>query len=56
MNLIKWALWLIVFLVVVAIGGAIFLAQTVDPNSFKAQISEKLEQQIGRKLQLNGRY
>ncbi|MEE9448293.1 MAG: AsmA family protein, partial [Arenicellales bacterium] len=54
MNLIKWALWLIVFLVVVAIGGAIFLAQTVDPNSFKAQISEKLEQQIGRKLQLDG--
>ncbi len=54
MKLIKWLFWLVLFLVVVAVGGAIFLVTTVDPNKFKPQISQKVESLTGRKLVLAG--
>ncbi len=54
MKLIKWLFWLVLFLVVVAIGGAIFLVTKVDPNDYKPQISQKVESLTGRKLTLAG--
>ena len=54
MKLIKWLLWLLLFLVVVAIGGAIFLVNKVDPNSLKPQISQQVKSATGRDLELVG--
>lgn len=54
MKLIKWLLWLILFIVVVAVGGALFLANKVDPNDLKPQISQRVEAATGRKLELAG--
>lgn len=54
MKLIKWLLWLLLFLVVVAVGGALFLVNKVDPNSLKPQISQQVESATGRKLALAG--
>ncbi len=54
MKLIKWLLWLVLFLVVVAIGAAVFLVTKVDPNEFKPQISQQVESLTGRKLNLKG--
>lgn len=54
MKLIKWLLWVVLFLVVIAIGAAIFLVTKVDPNDLKPQISQKVEALTGRKLSLNG--
>ncbi len=54
MKLIKWLLWLVLFLVVIAVGGAIFLVAKVDPNEYKPQISQKVESLTGRKLTLGG--
>ena len=54
MKLIKWLLWLILFLVVIAVGGAIFLVSTVDPNDLKPQISRQVESATGRQLHLGG--
>ncbi len=54
MKLIKWVLWLVLFVVVVAAGGAVFLVTTVDPNDLKPQISQKVESVTGRKLELKG--
>ena len=54
MKMIKWLLWLVLFLLVLAVGGAIFLVTTVDPNSLKPQISEKVESLTGRALSLDG--
>lgn len=54
MKLLKWLLWLVLFAVVVAVGGAIFVVTTVNPNDFKPQISQKVEDLTGRKLELNG--
>ncbi|MCP4183622.1 MAG: AsmA family protein, partial [Hyphomicrobiales bacterium] len=42
------------FLVVIAVGGAIFLVTNVDPNEYKPQISQKVESLTGRKLTLGG--
>jgi len=54
MKLIKWLLWLVLFLLVIAVGGAIFLVTKVDPNEYKPQISQKVESLTGRKLTLGG--
>lgn len=54
MSLIKWLLWLLLFLVVVAVGGAFFLVYKVDPNDFKPQISQQVESATGRKLIIAG--
>lgn len=54
MQLIKWFLWLLLFVVVVAIGGAIFLVNKVDPNDLKPQITQRIEAATGRKLELAG--
>ncbi len=54
MKLIKWALWLLLFGVVVLIGGAIFLANKIDPNAYKTQISSKVSSQIGRDFAIEG--
>jgi AsmA protein len=54
MKLIKWLLWVVLFLVVIAVGAAIFLITKVDPNDLKPQISQKVESLTGRKLSLNG--
>ena len=54
MKVLKWLLWLVLFVVVVAVGGAIFVVTTVNPNDFKPQISQKVEDFTGRKLELNG--
>jgi len=54
MKLIKWLLWVVLFVVVVAIGGAVFLMVKVDPNDLKPQISQKVEDLTGRQLTLSG--
>ena len=54
MSLIKWLFWLVLFLVVVAVGAAVFLVTKVDPNEFKPQISQQVESLTGRKLDLKG--
>lgn len=54
MKLIKWLLWIVLFVAVVAAGGVIFLITKVDPNDLKPQISQKVESLTGRKLDLKG--
>ena len=54
MKLIKWLLWIVLFVAVVAVGGVIFLITKVDPNDLKPQISQKVESFTGRKLDLKG--
>ena len=54
MKLIKWLLWVVLFLAVIAIGGAIFLVIKVDPNDLKPQISQQVESLTGRHLELGG--
>lgn len=54
MKLIKWLLWIVLFVAVVAAGGVVFLITKVDPNDLKPQISQKVESLTGRKLDLKG--
>ena len=54
MKIIKWLLWLVLFVVVIGGGAAIFLVITVDPNDLKPQISERVESATGRTLTLGG--
>ncbi len=45
----------IVILLVVLIGGAaIYLTTQFDPNAYKAQIASKVSETLGRKLSING--
>ncbi len=54
MKLVKVLFFLVLFLVVVLVGGGYFLINNVDPNDYKTQISDAVFKQTGRQLNLAG--
>ncbi|MFP6780448.1 MAG: AsmA family protein, partial [Gammaproteobacteria bacterium] len=54
MKALKILFFLLVLIVVVVVGGATAFVALVDPNDFKDQISEKVLDETGRTLTLEG--
>ena len=54
MKVIKYLIWLILALVVLSIGAAVYLVNTVDPNDYKPKIAELVKKQTGRDINLDG--
>jgi AsmA protein len=54
MKAIKFLLIVIVLIIVVAVGGVAAFVAFVDPNDFKDQITEKVFDETGRTLTLEG--
>ncbi|MFK8010767.1 MAG: AsmA family protein [Marinicellaceae bacterium] len=53
-KLVKWLLRIVLSLVILVILAAFIIPMVIDPNDYKENIAEKIEQQIGRPAQLNG--
>jgi|GEM_PF-5192042 len=53
-TVLKVLAWFIGGLALLAIGLAIFITLVVDPNEYKPQIASIVEQQVGRKLSIEG--
>jgi AsmA protein len=51
---IKYALWTLAGLVLLAIAGAVILAATFNPNRYKPEIERMAKEQTGRTLKLAG--
>ena len=54
MKAIKILLWVVMLLVVLAVGLVVVLTKLVDPNDYKPQIESLVEKQTGRTLSLEG--
>jgi len=54
MKVIKWVLWVLVVIIVLAVAGVGIAIATLNPNDYKPQISEQVEKQTGRKLEITG--
>lgn len=53
-KLIKYGLWAIAGLLVLAVAGAAIVAATFDPNKYKPQIERLAKERTGRTLKLAG--
>lgn len=53
-KLLKWVVGLVVVLAILLVALIIALPLVFDPNEHKQQIAETVEQNIGRKVHLNG--
>ena len=54
MKAIKITLWLLMVLVVLAVGAIVIVTKTVDPNDYKPQIEKLVLEKTGRALNLEG--
>lgn len=54
MRILKYLIYLIIFIVLFAIATVIGLATYVNPNDYKSQISQQLTQKTGRPINING--
>ena len=53
-KLLKWVLRILISLVVLVVIAAVVLPLVLDPNDYKQEIENKIEQQIGRQAHLDG--
>ena len=53
-RIIKWLLGLTMTLAVLILLAIVIVPQVFDPNDYRDQISELVQQKTGRELQLNG--
>jgi AsmA protein len=53
-KILKYALWTIAVVVVVAVAGAAYLIATFDPNTYKPQIIQAVKDKTERTLKLDG--
>lgn len=51
---VKWLFVIVALVMVIAVGGAVIVAISVDPNAHKAQITQWLEDRSGRSFQIPG--
>ncbi len=54
MKVLKWALVGLLLFIVVAVGGALTLVATLDPNDYKPQIAAQVKKATGRNLIIAG--
>ncbi len=54
MKILKYALWVVAGLVVLAAAGAAIFVATFDPNRYKGQIESAVKDKTGRTLKLEG--
>ncbi len=54
MKILKWFFILLVIFIVLAVAGASILLSRFDPNDYKTQIAEQVENKIGRSLDITG--
>ncbi len=54
MKKLRIVLWVLMVLVVAAVGGVLVLTQLVDPNDYKPEIARMVEERTGRKIDLQG--
>ncbi|MFU8797487.1 MAG: AsmA family protein, partial [Gammaproteobacteria bacterium] len=54
MRLLKYIAYILMVCAALVIGGVIFLVNYVNPNDYKAQISEQVAQRTGKTLVING--
>lgn len=54
MKFLKWALLAAVILVLLLVGAVGLVVATLDPNDYKDEISEQVQELTGRKLTLDG--
>ena len=54
MKVLKIFLWVTGLLVVLAVGSVVVIANLVDPNDYKPEITARVEQKTGRTLDLHG--
>jgi len=53
-KLLKWILRILISLVVLVVVAAVVLPLVIDPNDYKQDIENKIEQNIGRQAHLDG--
>lgn len=54
MKVIKYLIWFILVSIVLVVGAAVYLINTVDPNDYKPKIAELVKKQTGRDINLDG--
>jgi len=54
MKALKIILWLVMLLVVLAVGLVLVATNLIDPNEYKPKISQLVEDKTGRKLDMQG--
>lgn len=54
MRILKYFIYLIIFIVLFAVATVIGLASYVNPNDYKDQINQQLTQKTGRSVNVNG--
>lgn len=54
MKVLKYVIYAVLGLLVVAVAGAVIFAATFDPNRYKGQIEAAVKEQTGRTLKLQG--
>src|SRR5690606_32234132 len=54
MKILKWLLWIVVAVLVLAIGLGTYLALTFDPNEYKPELIKLVKERTGRTLSIDG--
>ncbi|MFT5259453.1 MAG: AsmA protein [Saprospiraceae bacterium] len=54
MKLLKWAFYLLVIVLLLAVAAGFFIINKVDPNDYKDEISEQVKAQTGRTFVIDG--
>jgi len=53
-KLLKISAWLAGLLVLLVVAAVVILPMVIDPNDYKAQIVDKVQQETGRTLSIDG--